>query len=29
MSAIKLVQKVKTFPDCVFAVKTESDGVLL
>jgi hypothetical protein len=29
MSAIKFVQKVKTVPDCVFAVKTEADGVLL
>jgi hypothetical protein len=29
MSAIKFVQKIKTFSDCIFAVKTEADGVLL
>jgi hypothetical protein len=29
MSAVKLVQKVKTFPDGFLAVKTEADGVLL
>ena len=29
MSAIKFVEKFKAFPDCIFAVKTEADGVLL